>query len=339
MKRHEDLIDREAYAYNIKESRELQKDVKEILKWREESLARIALEVKEQSAKEFDAIRSWLRVNESDQLTIFESVASQGNNYPGTCEWVLKDAKIRSWMQRTPQNPILWISGTAGSGKSVISTQIINFMKSSPAMTVLCHFCGSPLSSEYDQVIKSLLEQLVRQDGDLAAYIYYEYVLKKQLPSVPNLEILLQNLLIYLGEEPNQPSYIWIVLDGMDELCDHSPNFQARLLSSMKQIVSKTSAAGNSVCKILFSTRPSTTFNHALRRRTSLSLTEEKKHLGVAIQQYAWQRLRTLQARFQQLGLDASEVEEIGLQISKKADGEYMIILLCFQWLALCDIS
>lgn len=300
---------------------------RDISTWKEESLEKLRLDDKEKSAKEFRAIQSWLRVDEQDQPNIFESVAALGSRYPGTCSWVLMDSKIKSWLQQTPQTPMLWLSGTAGTGKSVISTQIVNFKKTSPDVHVLCHFCAntSPSSSEYDQVLKSLLEQLLRKDGDLAAHVYYEYVLKKHLANTSMLEQLLQNLSISASSRINNPTFVWIVLDGVDELRDHSPNVQARLLSFMKQLVSKTSASGNVVCKVLISSRPSTTLSHVLRRMPTISLTEEKNSLEKAIQEYASQRLRSLHTRFQQLGMDDGELNTIGLQISQKADGKYSV--------------
>lgn len=321
MKRHEDLIDREANARSISEAHEMRQ---QLSSWREESKEKIRLQEKEQSAKEFGAIQSWLRVNETDQLTIFESVSAQADKYPGTCSWALDNPKIKAWLRHSSQTQLLWLSGTAGSGKSVISTQLIKFMSSLPNTAVLYHFCTNTLtaSSEYDKILKSLLEQLLRQDVDLTAHVYHEYVLKKHLGTVSTLEQLLHFLLTSSTADPQRPTHIRIVLDGVDELRDHSPNLQARLLSLMKQIVSKSHASDHVAVKVLVSSRPSTTVSHVLRRKPILSLTEEKKCLEVAIQEYASQRLRSLQARFQQLGLHAAELEDICRQISKKADGK-----------------
>lgn len=48
----------------------------ELRSWKEESFDKIEVLDKEQSAKEFQAIVSWLRVDESDQMAIFESYSS-----------------------------------------------------------------------------------------------------------------------------------------------------------------------------------------------------------------------------------------------------------------------
>lgn len=319
LSRHEDLIDRLVNAIDISEARQMRQ---ELSSWREQSLQKISLEETEQSAKEFYAVQSWLRINEYDQLTIFDSVASQGTRYPGTCGWVLNNIKIKSWLQPSSQTPILWLSGVAGSGKSVISSQLVKFIKSRNDF-VLYHFCTntSVASSEYDQILKSLLEQLLRQDVDLTANVFSEYVLKKHTATIPTLEQLLQTLLITSTEGRSKRSYVWVVLDGVDELRDHSPNSQARLLNFMKQVVFKTASSENATCKVIISGRPSTSLSHMLRQKPTVSLTAEKDSLSLAIQEYALQRLGALDTRLKQLGLSAVEIENISQQISQKSDG------------------
>lgn len=102
---------------------------------------------------------------------------------------------------------MLWLEGSAGSGKSVISTQLVNFMKNA-GMTVLYHFCtyASSASSAYDQVLKTLLQQLLRQDPELTAHVYGEYVLKKRTATAQSLEQLLQMLLTSSSNDPNKSS-------------------------------------------------------------------------------------------------------------------------------------
>lgn len=322
MKRYEDVIDRTANAYDISEATRMRQD---LCQWKEESMEKLRLQDQEQAAKEFQAIQSWLRVDRSDQLTIFDSIADQSNKYPGTCEWVLKNAKVRSWLQSSAQTPVLWLSGSAGTGKSVISTQLINFMKNLPELTVIYHYCtnSSVAASGYEQVLKSLLEQILHQDADLTAHVYYKYVLKKQTATVLAIEQLLQTLVVSSSGTADQPSHFRIVLDGVDELPDHSPNSQSRLIGLLKRLASNVSSLETSTCKILISGRPSTTLSHLLRRKPTVSLAIEKPQLDKAIQQYALQRLGSLQNRFQQLGMGVEEMNDVGRQISNKSDGEF----------------
>lgn len=47
----------------------------------------------------------------------------------GTCNWILKNATFNDWLQDTRRKPrVLWINGNAASGKSILSSFVINHM-------------------------------------------------------------------------------------------------------------------------------------------------------------------------------------------------------------------
>lgn len=318
MGRHSDLIDKEANARNISEAREMRRD---IYAWREQNVEKVKRFEDEQAMKQYQSIIAWMNIDESDQLAIFDSIIAEGRNYPGTCAWILKNPKVSSWLQKRPESPMLWLQGTPGSGKSVISTQLVTFMQAAK-MFVMYHFCTYLYlsSTMYEQILRSLLVQLLRKDGDLVAHVYEEFVLEKKPPTISALERLLQLLFKSVSGEPSQTEYFWIVLDGLDE-CE--PDKQARLISLMNQITSHKSPSGNALCKVLVSSRSSTTLSHWLRKKQIVSLSEEKYCLEGAIRLYAAQRLQTLEERFHQLDIAPGELDDIERQIAKKADGKF----------------
>lgn len=316
MKRHENLIDQEANARNIAEAREMRQDIR---RWREQSLEQVSNLDGEEGTRQYQSIISWLNMDESDQLAIFESIAAEGRKHPGTCSWVLKNLKVNSWIQSKPDTSVLWLQGTPGSGKSVISTQIVNFMQASK-LFVIHHFCTYLYTSStmYEQILRSLLMQLLRKDGDLVAHVYEEFVLGKKSPTVFALERLLQLLFKSLSSEPSKMEYVWIILDGLDE-CE--PEKQARVISLINHIASERSSSGNATCKVLISSRTSPTLSKCLRKKQTISLSEEKDWLEEAIRQYASQRLQSLEQKFHQLHISPGEVDNIERGIAKKADG------------------
>lgn len=317
MKRHEALIDREANARNIAESKEMRQDIR---RWREQSLEQVSNLDGEEAAKQYQSIISWLNMDESDQLAIFESISAEGRKHPGTCSWVLKNPKISSWLQSKPDTSVLWLQGTPGSGKSVMSTQLVNFMQASN-MFVIHHFCTYLYTSSttYEQILRSLLMQLLRKDGDLVAHVYEEFVLGKKSPTVPALERLLQLLFKSISNEPSKAEYVWIILDGLDE-CELEK--QARVVSLMNQVASDRSSPGNTTCKVLISSRTSSILSNSLRKKQTISLSDEKVCLEEAIRQYASQRLQSLEQKFHQLHISPGEVDNIERGIAKKADGK-----------------
>ncbi|KAJ4152324.1 hypothetical protein NW754_004119 [Fusarium falciforme] len=329
LNRHGSLIDQEANALNIVEAKKMREDIRT---WREESQSQLSREETKQGAKQFEAIASWLKINESDQLTIFDSISSEVTEYQGTCGWILKNPKVSSWFQNKQDTPTLWLQGSAGTGKSVLCTQLVKFMQASN-LFIVHYFCTYLYSSStaYEQILKSLILQLVRKDGDLVAHVYEAYVLEKKSPTTTALEQLFQTLLEIMSNQPTQAEYTWVIIDGLDE-CE--PDKQTRLIRLINQITSKPSLPGSTVCKFLISSRSPSNALQNLRRRQTVSLADEKTSLQGAIGQYVRERLRSLDMRLRQLGIGQAEVEEIRNVIVKKADGMFLYARLVMDYLA-----
>ncbi|KAL2670091.1 hypothetical protein Neosp_014972 [[Neocosmospora] mangrovei] len=329
LNRHGSLIDQEANALDIAESRKMREDIR---LWREESQSQLEREEAEKSAKQFEATASWLKINESDQLTIFDSIISEVAEHQGDCAWILKNPKVKSWLQAKSDIPALWLQGSAGTGKSVLCTQLANFVKASNRLTIH-HFCTYRYASSiaYEQILKSLILQLVRKDGDLVAHVNKAYVLEKKPPTTATLEQLFKNLLANMSSQPNQEDYAWIIIDGLDE-CELDK--QTRLIRLINQVTSKPSLPGTTVCKVLVSSRSPSNALQNLRRKQIVSLAEEKTSLQGAIGQYVRERLRSLDIRLRQLGIGQAEIEEIRTVVVEKADGMFLYARLVMDYLA-----
>lgn len=327
LNRHGSLIDQEANALDIAEAKKMREDIRS---WREESQSQIEREEAEKSAKQFEATASWLKINELDQLTIFDSIISEVAEHQGDCGWILKNPKVNSWLQAKPDIPALWLQGSAGTGKSVLCTQLANFMKASNRFAIH-HFCTYRYASSiaYEQILKSLILQLVRKDGDLVAHVNKAYVLEKKPPTTAALEQLFKTILANMSSQPNQEEYAWIIIDGLDE-CESDK--QIRLIRLINQVTSKPSLPGTTVCKVLVSSRSPSNALQNLRRKQTVSLTEEKTSLQGAIGQYVGERLRSLDTRLRQLGIGQAEIEEIRTVVVEKADG------VLFSLISLLDI-
>ncbi|CAA9958491.1 WD40 repeat-containing protein [Pyrenophora teres f. maculata] len=49
---------------------------------------------------------------------------------PGTCEWILRERVFSKWLEDTAQSSILWLNALPATGKSVLSSFIVNHIKS-----------------------------------------------------------------------------------------------------------------------------------------------------------------------------------------------------------------
>ncbi|GKT56486.1 NACHTdomain protein [Colletotrichum tofieldiae] len=315
LERHGDLIDKEANALSIIEAQQMHREIRD---WKEKSLESLSKQEAEQSGKQYQAIASWLKYDDSDQLAIFDSISTEANKYPGTCSWFIQHPKAQSWLKRKADAPMLWLQGIPGSGKSSICAQVVNFMTAGK-MPLIYYFCSYSYASSvmYEQILRSLLLQLACRSSDIIAHVYSVYVLGKKSPKIPALEHLLRNLFKVISHEPGQTEYIWIVLDGLSEC---QPEKQARMATLIGHITSRSSSSGSTICKALISCQASTGFSNRLKKEHAIFLADEKIAMENAIRQYASRRLTLLSQRFAQLGLSREEIEEIELGVARKAD-------------------
>jgi Arc/MetJ family transcription regulator len=321
MKRHEKLVDLHASAHSISDIRHMRQEIKS---WREESSIQVNRWEEKESSEQFAAILAWLKAEESDQVAILDTIFAEGSKFAGTTSWVLKNPRIRAWLSQQTESPVLWLQGTAGSGKSVLASQIVKFMKSAGKF-LIHHFCSQRYASSttYEQILRSILLQLVRKDDELIAHVYKDFVLGKKSPTIQALEKLLYNLFTITFRGPRQSEYVWIIIDGLNE-CD--TRRQINVINLMNQITNKLSGAGNTVCKILVSSRNSSPITDRLRAPQILSLTEEKNSVKLAIRQYVSQRLQMMHDKLAQLELTRRDMEEIERMITNKADGNKVIL-------------
>lgn len=316
MERHESFLGQLGSARGSADIRKMRKD---ITAQREESKAQLARLEENNVLDQFQSTMAWLKTDESDQLTIYESVSAEGATYPGTCNWLLKNSKVTRWLQRKADVRTLWLVGNPGTGKSVLVTQLLAHMKTA-GMAVVYHFCDPTYASSilYEQILKLILLQLLRRDPELVAYANNDLVGGKRLPAIPVLEKLIRTILASISHDPEEMAYIWIVLDGF-EACETEK--QASLISLLNQITS--GASPGSVCKVLIASRSLSLLSSRLRRKQTISLTEEKPQLESAIKSYASQRLRSMHTILRELRLEQTDIAEIEERITQKADGKF----------------
>jgi archaellum biogenesis ATPase FlaH len=314
LERHGDLIDRAANAKNIAEARELRQ---EISTWKEKNLAQIKQSEEDHAGMQYREVLSWLKIDTGEQFSIFQSTLEESSKFPGTCAWMTKNERISCWLQRKSTGSLLWLQGNPGSGKSVLSTQLINFLRKSKSF-VMNHSCSQTFASstKYEAVLKSFLHQLLHKSSDLLAYLYKELVIGKKIPTISDLEHLIELLLDGLSEA-GRIQYVWVVVDGIEE-CEATKHTR---LTSLLGRIAKPSMRDKTICKVLVTSRIHPIKFKRIWQKQTVSLSDETNHLYNAIKLYSSQRLRLLHERFQQLELDSDDVEQIEETIAKKADG------------------
>ena len=325
LERHADLIDKEGNVLNISESQGI---LRKLHSQQQECLKQIEAEEKQNSVRQYADVLSRLQIDERDQLEIFNTY-SECLKYSGTCGWALEQEQIASWLNAKGRVLSLWLQGSAGTGKSVLSTNLITFLRASSNSRIIYHFCNDQYSDskKYDQVLRSMIRQLLQISDEAAAHAHNALLNDRKSPTLPEVEKLVTELLGIVSEASPASEPVWIVVDGVDECeADKLPRLVS-LLSGRGKSFGRSVASSNRATrsKVLLTSRKNPTFEKGRGSMTviSLSMADIKQNVDAAIENYVESRLRSsrISHRLHQLGIGADELEEIKSDITGKADG------------------
>jgi hypothetical protein len=167
-------------------------------------------------------------------------IQPKGQRVADTCEWIKKDVTYNRWLQDGAQ-PILWILGSPGKGKTMLSIFLSQELDAG-AMTIY-FFCRAGVKHHNTAIC--VLRGLIWQFPDTAqSLLVVLEVLQTEhraldTDSPEHMEAALSShetlwsAFITLLEE-RRPERVFCVLDGLDECDDHSQNWLVAKLLSLK---------------------------------------------------------------------------------------------------------
>ncbi|KAL7942168.1 hypothetical protein V8C42DRAFT_332740 [Trichoderma barbatum] len=320
LKAHEDLIDKTVNAADISEAKEMREKIED---WRQQESRKFKKMEEERTSTEFHAVQSVLQIGETPQIDVFDSLASEANQNPGSCSWILQQQKIQSWAKCERDTQFVVLHGCVGSGKSVLAAQIGIFLRSLKYSLVATHFCTyhHPESIKYNFIMRSLVIQIIRPDPELITLSYDWFVLQKKNPTIAVVEQLLRVLVEALGTSLSQQKTLYIVIDGLNECDDKTV---APIIKLLDRLIATASSPGSTVLKVLICTRITPAIAKLVKRKHQVSLADEKDHLSKAIRDYTIQRIKAIRPRFSQLRITDDDVSMLASQITQKADGMFL---------------
>jgi chromosomal replication initiation ATPase DnaA len=114
-----------------------------------------------------------LRLSVSPQDTYY-SIAKKRS--PGSEDWIRKEVQFDAWLQR--ENPMLWISGSPGCGKSFLAENIISYLREQKPHGVetasVAHFFfkdSDPQTRSIHQALRDAAYQIYQNDRTYAEYV------------------------------------------------------------------------------------------------------------------------------------------------------------------------
>jgi hypothetical protein len=159
---------------------------------------------------------------------------------PGTGDWIRNEELFMSWMDQ--ENPVLWISGNPGSGKSYLSGNIIAYLQEQhpqgvqhPSRISIGYFFfkdSDPQTRSFHQALRDLAYQISQNDPVYAKYIDSQC----QSPDdIRTIRSAWRKLFVeYFIKNDRVDSSVYLVVDGVDEAYEAERQLFLELLSDLK---------------------------------------------------------------------------------------------------------
>jgi hypothetical protein len=293
-------VDKEANAFHISQAAEM----------RSRAAKEISESEKHRSSSQMQAVNVWLGTNLASLYDELDRLAR--TCYPGSTDWIIKSSKMKAWLQNRAGQPICWLVGKPGAGKSVICSKLIqdlqNDQQGSTIFYLCNHFSASP--NEAGQILRSLVSQLVQQRPDLVPYILDECVSRGVPASGSQLRKMIPKLLLGF-------SCLRIIVDGLDEIEESQ---QRQVLSDLIDFATNPLGPG-SPCKILIASRDVTVISRFLSQRTVLSLGDDLQAFQGAVQPYVHHELGLLRKSLSDIEVEQTTMDVIEHRLVKKSNG------------------
>ena len=331
LRRHRDLIDREAAAIDITQAKEWRaQQMRDIRQWRAERAEYLEKSEKDRLTTQVREAVAWLGARDEQDNEL--------NRVSDACDskhWALEDPKVLLWLDQSRYHSTLWLNGKPGAGKlsmrcdnvvlvltqhlgkSVICSKIIEHLQSSDSTTIIYYFCRHDQETRYPatDILKEFANQLLAANRELAPYILDTFANNGLRPTKKYLIAIVEMLIAAL------PS-VRVIVDGLDEL---PKNFQEEVMKDLLKL--KGSSIG--AYKLLLSSQCSSTTTQTLGNKPQLRLEDCSKYVDETIATYIKPTMDELRQRF-----DPAMVDELESKILGKAQGrtsiQPMILADCF---------
>jgi len=214
----------------------------------------------------------------------------------GTCEWVSKTTAYKSWIAKS--SSLLWISGDAGKGKTMLSLQLVSTLKGNSSAAHVVHFFCSRDHGRNNgaSILRGPIFQLLSQCPSLFKHILDDY--DKHGASLfddRKFQALWVIFAKILHDKIIAP--ITCVLDGLDE-CDEEglEDFWVKIQSLYESNPQQKSERSSHSLKLLIVSRNHPySIEQALYISPRLRLSPENPHfVGSDIRKFVDDRVSTL---------------------------------------------
>ncbi|KAI1414763.1 hypothetical protein F5Y13DRAFT_197313 [Hypoxylon sp. FL1857] len=167
-----------------------------------------ALLGKEDGEKYVEKLTSWL--SPTDPIPKFNSALRV--RQPGTGSWFLQDKRYEEW--KTKKNSFLWLNGSIGCGKTILTTTIIEDLSRSNSQSLLYFYFdfNNGGRGPLEELLRSLSFQLYNKDKSAQSELDSLYSCRgsQKTADIEALEETFKKMAQKAGR-------LWVVIDALDE--------------------------------------------------------------------------------------------------------------------------
>ncbi|PVH89215.1 hypothetical protein DL98DRAFT_476718, partial [Cadophora sp. DSE1049] len=193
-----------------------------------------------------DVERSCIAILAQNTSDASEQKSSLEARVEGTCQWILSNPLYTDWDVQK-KTSLLWISGYPGSGKTILSAYLLEYLSAGESSPLLrrnnkspCYFfCDETIETRRDgtAILRSLIHQLVKRRRQVIKHLKAAYDL--QGPNFyQNFNELWRIFIAIASDKRVGP--INVIVDAIDE-CEEAT--RVRLLQSIIRLVDKSHSA------------------------------------------------------------------------------------------------
>ncbi|MCJ1359347.1 MAG: hypothetical protein MMC33_009349 [Icmadophila ericetorum] len=190
---------------------------------------------------------------------ITEFKATLPSRVEGTCRWVLNDPRYIHWISET-KSSLLWISGHPGSGKTILSAYLFDYLSTSETprsaqVTVCFFFCDEKIETQRDAkaILRSIIFQILSRRRRLIRHVKSAYDIQGSHLR-DNFNELWRIFTAIANDKKAGP--LNIIVDAIDE-CEE--NTRKRFLEGIAFLVGNAQSTANSgtpCIKFILTSRP-----------------------------------------------------------------------------------
>jgi hypothetical protein len=220
-----------------------------------------------------------------------------------------------------------------------LCAKVVQFLQADKRSTLLFCFYSYRLSGTPQHpsglIFATLVSQILRQNRNLAAYVYEEFVAESRSPSVQTLKEILNNLM----PQVKSPR---IVIDGIDECIHYDASGSPKDLGVIRDVlhdILQLEAMSNSTygVKLLVSSRDILQVFDKLSRKPTVALEHETDHIRCAIHTFTHQRLSNIRTRFDSFSDVDSILSSLESKIALKSQGKFSFMYRMLPWVSGCS--